>query len=134
MTTADAIFILGLLFMSIGLMSIAWTFKKPPFAFGAIGGWILLAVFTYGLSAGPWDIYYGMFWFSIGLMIVSALESMTLTNRTEEPPIEEKKDRIDRYLDRVEAMQERQARYRRALGGETTEERRERKKQETLRR
>lgn len=134
MTEPDAIFMFGLMFLGISLMGLSYMFKKPPFAFAAVAPWVLLAVFAYGLSAGPWDVYYALFWFSIGFMLVSVLEAMTITVRDKEEPKEQVQDSVDRYLVSIEKQREKQERYRQALGGETTEERRERKRKELLRR
>lgn len=99
MTTAQAIFLVALLFMAVSLMTMAYMFRKHFLAFGAAMGWILVAVYAYTLSAAAWDVYYGLFWFAIALVILSALEAMAVREKAE-PAEEEEKSTLDRYVER----------------------------------
>ena len=114
MTTAEAILISALIFMSVSLMGIGYMFHRPAFAVGASGGWMLVGIAAYNLSTATWDLYYGMFWLGIVLVIVSALEAMVVKTGKEEQEVEEE-DSYDRLLKRQEKYQARQEKMGRIL-------------------
>jgi len=49
-------------------------------------------LFVYGLSSGPWDIYYVVFWFSIGLSFGISLEAVLVWNKKRNKEMVEKED------------------------------------------
>jgi membrane protein implicated in regulation of membrane protease activity len=116
MTTAQAIFLVALLLMAVSLMTLAYVFRKHFLAFGAAMGWILVAVYAYSLSAVAWDVYYGLFWFAIALVVGSVLEAMAVRERAE-PTEEVEKTSLDRYLERHEAQMTKLERWEKAMGG-----------------
>lgn len=83
MTTAQAIFMAALIVLAAGLMVAAYYLKQRPLAFAAAGGWLFFAVFCYMLSTGPWDIYYGMFFFGMAMLIISALEPALMRQQSD---------------------------------------------------
>jgi hypothetical protein len=99
MTTADAIFIFGLLFVSVALMGIGFMFRRQGFVFGAVGFWMLLAGYGFVLSAATWDIYYTLGWFGVGMVLVSAIEAMVVREKPEPP---EERDSLDDFMDKQE--------------------------------
>lgn len=116
MTTAQAIFLVALLFMAVSLMVMAYMFRKHFLAFGAAMGWVLVAVYAYTLSAAAWDVYYGLFWFAIALVIISTLEAMAVREKVE-PTEEEEKTALDRYLERQDAQIGKLEKWEKAMGG-----------------
>jgi len=86
MTTANAIFTVGIILMALGLMVAAYTFRRPAVAFGSCGVWVILAVFSYGFSISLWDPFYILFWISIALVIISAMEGVVLRPKKEDVP------------------------------------------------
>lgn len=86
MTTANAIFAVGIILMGLGLMASGYAFKRPAIAFGSAGVWIILAVFSYGFSITMWDPFYILFWISILLVIVAAMEGMVLRPKKQDTP------------------------------------------------
>jgi membrane protein implicated in regulation of membrane protease activity len=122
-TTAQAIFLVALLFMAVSLMTLAYMYKKHFLAFGAAMGWILVAVYAYSLSVAAWDVYYGLFWFAIALVVGSVLEAMVVRERPE-PTEEEEKSALDRYLERNKSQMEKLERWGNALESERKPKRR----------
>lgn len=103
MTTANAIFIVALLFMSVGLMVAGYYFKRPAIALGAAGSWLVTALYTYTLSTALWDINYGLFWLCILMGIVAALEGFTLRpDKSEQTPEEQAQDDTERHIQAYE--------------------------------
>ena len=73
-------------------MFCGYYFRRAALAMGSCIAWIVLGTYNYGLSTVAWDIYYMLFWLSIGLCIVAALEGMTLRPKGEEKDYEESMD------------------------------------------
>lgn len=135
MTTAAAIFIFGLLVIAVGLMGVAYGFKAFAYSFGAVMMWVLLGVYSYGLSAAPWDIFYGLFWFSMAMVVVSALEALALGLRTREAPDDEPEPtRLEIHISKMESHAAMINRWKRAMGVDTEEQREERRQLRTGRR
>lgn len=111
----------ALIAMSIGLMAMGYLFKRQGLSFGAVGGWILLAVYAYGESEAIWDVNYGIFWLGIGMAIVTAVETMSIRDKAEDP---EEETSFDRVVAKTEAHQKKQDRYRDALEGSSRRRRR----------
>lgn len=120
MTTADAIFVLALVVLCLGMTTMAYVFRKGALGFGAAFCWLILGIYAYTLSSTPstdtWDIYFGLFWMSMGLMLVSALEVMVMKEKTIEEEMGEKETSLDRHIKKVERFQERRDKMNRALG------------------
>lgn len=102
------------LLMSLGLMIVGYAFKRQGLVFGAVGGWMLLAICSYTLSTAMWDIYYGLFWLGVGLVFVSALEAMFIGMKDE--PEEEPQDSVDRFITKQENYQKKVDRMEKAMG------------------
>jgi len=117
----DDMVLFALIFLPLALMALAWAFRKQAFAFAAVGGWIVLAVYAYTQSVATWDVYFGLFWVSIGFLIIVALEAMALVERPDKQPTNLElvggKTSTDRYIEKQEAYRERQEKMNRALGG-----------------
>ena len=103
MDTGTSIFLAALLFMAIALMVTGYMFKRPALAIGASEAWLLTGLMSYTYSTtpvgGPWDIYYGLFWFSMALIIMSAFEAF-MVRENEEPP--QQATDLDTYADDME--------------------------------
>lgn len=123
-------FLLGLIILALCLNIMAYAFRRIALTFTAAGCWLLLGLFAYQISDGPWDVPYGLFWFSIALVIISALEAVAVREKkqTAEPEEEESEEAIDRYLSKLEKQKAKQERWMQALESDTA--RTHRKKRE----
>lgn len=133
MTTPISILFVGLIGGAIALTALSYLFRKPVLAFSGGGLWLFVAIQAYQLSAAAWDLYYGLFFFSMGMLIVCCLEPMVMRQRDEaEIPMriygddeDEEADEMDvdadEALTRLERQGENQAllrsRSKRAFGG-----------------
>jgi len=124
MSTAQAIMLLGLIALPIGLMAAGYIFKRIGLLFSAVGAWILFAVYCYGISSALWDVYYGLFWLGIAMAIVSAVESMSIRGGGEET---EEVSAIDRQIKRMKEHDEKMGKYRDMLEGPSSRSRRKRR-------
>ena len=97
----------SLVLLTLVLAILAHRYKSPVLYLASTGGWLLLAIFMYNLSAGGWDVYYGLFWFSMGLVIVTSMEAyMTRQSNKQKELIDmdagEEEDPWDRHADSME--------------------------------
>jgi len=53
-------------------------------AFASAGAWMLLGVYSYTKFVAVWDIYYSLFWLSMGLVLVCVLIPVILREKTED--------------------------------------------------
>ena len=81
MTTAIAILLGGLLLGAIVLMVLGTYMSNRIFTFTAAALWIGFGMINYTVSAGAWDVYYGLFLFGIMMVIICML--MPATRREE---------------------------------------------------
>ena len=65
-------------------MTLAYVFRRPALAMGAVIGWLLAALHSYSLSVVMWDIYYGVFWLGLGMFFVCLLEGFILRPKDEQ--------------------------------------------------
>jgi hypothetical protein len=107
--------LIALILLALGLMIVGYVFKRQAFAFGAVGGWLLIGVYSYTRSVAVWDIYFTLFFFCMGLVIVSALEAMYLREKPPEPPRD--MDSLDEYNKSWDDYDNDMERYRRTIGG-----------------
>lgn len=100
-----------ILVLALGLLLMAYIFKRPSLAFASLIAWIVLAVETYTLSTGAWDIYYGLFWLCILMIVISGLEGWTLRPKNKDETPEEKywesDNKWDDYWKRTQSRQNR---------------------------
>ena len=112
-----SVLLLAFIILALGLMITAYVFRKMFIAFGAGAAWLLLGLYSLGsLSESTWDVYYGVFFFSLGLMIASIVEAMALR---EKPESVVEKDDLDSYLDEREESDRKEARFRKAIRPKT---------------
>jgi hypothetical protein len=67
---------LSFIVLALGLMGACYAWKKPVLGFGAAGGWLFLGVYSYTLVASEGQLYWALFVFCVGMIIVSVLEAM----------------------------------------------------------
>lgn len=92
--------------MAIGLMALAYCFKRPAMALAASGAWIVAATVAYITSAAAWDSYYGMFWFCILMIVVAAFEALYCKEKKQEPE-ENEREEWEEYASNLEERRER---------------------------
>jgi len=109
-------FLIALALMAIALTGTGYWTRRPAIGFGAAGMWLILGLYSYTLTAGAWDIYYGLFWIGIALTIVVALESFVLRPKRSEEEVEEKVG-WDEFGKRLENYRSRTNRIRRVGHG-----------------
>lgn len=107
--------LIALIVLALGLMIVGYAWKRQALVFGAVGGWMVLGVYSYTLSTAVWDIYFTLFFFCMGLVIVSALEAMYLREKPPEPPRD--MDSLDEYNKSWDDYDNDMERYRRTIGG-----------------
>lgn len=109
MTTANAIFLFGLMFMSVALMIAGYLFRRPAIAITASISWLVFGVFNRTLSTATWDIYYIMFMIGLFLLFVCFIEGIILRPKIEDTePEEDIYDReLEEYVDRRNKWRER---------------------------
>ena len=81
--------------LPIGAMVISYWQKNLLFAVMAIAGWLILAAFAYTEAVGV-DAYYGLFIFSIGMVIASAVE-MFMFRGKKDPVFSDPDEKDDEY-------------------------------------
>jgi len=84
MTTAEAIVLIGLIFIAISLLVVGHRMRWQALIYGAVGFWIISAVVAYGIAGGAWGVYYGVFFFCIGMSIVSVIDTLVARPKTVE--------------------------------------------------
>lgn len=97
--------------MALGLMVLAYQYKRPAMALGGSGAWLVAAVTAYIASAALWDAYYGMFWFCVLMIVVAAFEALYCKEKKSEPE-EEKKSEWDNWIDDMETRRDKYDRIR----------------------
>lgn len=107
---------MSLVFMGLALimMVVAYHFRKPAMAIGAAMLWVIAGLIHYDLSTATWDVYYGVFWFTIAMGIVSIMEtlSVVITKKQQE------KDDIDTIKEEgsMDDYREMMTKHRESLG------------------
>ena len=95
------IILLVLVFLALGLTISGYGLKKPVLAMAAAGFWVIVGSFAYSRQTlyvdGTEVIMYALFWVSMGMAIVSALEpaimrekvpeDLSILDATEEKPM-----------------------------------------------
>lgn len=97
MTIAQAInslVLIGLIGIAVCLLIIGHKMRWQALIYGAVGFWIIAAVIAYGIAAGAWGAYYGIFFFCVGMSIVSVLDTLVARPKTEEDRKEEIKKAV----------------------------------------
>lgn len=99
------------IFMAVCLMTLGYIFKRPAMALGASGAWLIAGLAAYNSSTVAWDMYYGMFWFCMALVIASAFEAFYAKEKPipPEPPQSDE----EKWADDIES---RRARFDRMRG------------------
>jgi len=67
---------MGLIFLALGLMAACYAWKKPVLAFAAAGGWLFLGIYSYTLIATEGQFYWALFFFCMGMTMVSVFEAI----------------------------------------------------------
>jgi hypothetical protein len=82
------------------MMSVAYALKKTSLAFGAAILWVVFAIHCYGMSVYPstevWDIYYGLVWLGVGMVLLCTLEPAIMKPRKQDVKEDVYVDDIDK--------------------------------------
>jgi len=125
MSTGNAIFLVGAIFLAVSLMAISYIWRKQALGFGAVGGWILVATLGFSLSASTGDIYYMLGWFGTGLALATLLLTLGIKearDATLEP--EDDYEKLSGYSRRMSRYHRRQESYKDEEGQARRESRR----------
>jgi hypothetical protein len=95
--------LIAFVLLAMGLTSSTFIFKKTWLGMGAAAGWILLSLYGFTTSTSTWDLYYGLGWFSVALVVGSALATVFMRERGE---IKEELSDEDRELEEHFAEQD----------------------------
>ncbi len=109
MTTANAIFIFGLMFLGCGLMLIGYLFRRPAIAIVSSIAWLIFGFHSRTLSLALWDIFYVMFIMGVCLFFAAFIEGIILRPKVADmEPEEDMWDReVEDYIDRRTKWKER---------------------------
>jgi len=97
----SAIVTLGaFMILALGLFIATFALKsgRRILAFASAGAWMLLGVYSYTRFIDLWDIYYSLFWLSMGMVLVCVLIPVILREKTEDdlsPEVDEYGDYED---------------------------------------
>ncbi len=108
----------ALVTLVIGLTISAYYLKQAILGIASAFAWGLLAMYAYTNSTVTWDVYYGLFWFSIAMALAVGLQSALMnfnlwrekSEAQEKQEINKKKDvektangerRFESHIDRV---------------------------------
>jgi len=71
--------------LALGLFIATFALKsgRRILAFASAGAWMLLGVYSYTKFLAVWDIYYSLFWLSMGLVLVCVLIPVILREKIE---------------------------------------------------
>jgi hypothetical protein len=85
MDTAGALILGVFATLALGLTIAALALKsgRSILGFAGAGAWLLLGVYAYTNSTALWDIYYALFWLSIGMVIACSLVASILKEQKE---------------------------------------------------
>ena len=72
--------------LALGLTISTFALKsgRAILAFASAGGWVLLGVYSYTRFVALWDIYYALFWLSMGMVFACVLVPVVLREKKEE--------------------------------------------------
>lgn len=95
----EDVFFLALILLALGLTISTFALKsgRTILAFASAGAWVILGVYSYTQSTATWDIYYALFWLSMGMVLVCVLVPAVLREKKEE---DISADDIDEYGDK----------------------------------
>ena len=85
MTEGNAIFLVGIMFMSIGLMVVGFVLRRTALAWSGSGFWLASAGASYIQSSVTWDVYFLVMWLSFGMAIVSFMLGMVVREQSDTP-------------------------------------------------
>jgi len=75
--------ILGFLALGLFIATFALKSGRVILSFSSAGAWMLLGVYSYTRFVDLWDIYYSLFWLSMGLVLVCVLIPVILREKIE---------------------------------------------------
>ncbi len=132
-TEADAIVFVAFIWLAIipTVAAFAVSSGRRILSFVAAGAWLLLGVYSYTNSAATWDIYYALFWLSMGMIVVCVLVPAALKEKKEdnlEPDYGEDKE----FMAAIKEEEDDKARFDRLFRGGRRRPRRENGKIEWL--
>jgi len=78
-----------LAFISLALMTLSYTFKRPSMGIGAAMCWLIFGIYNLTNSVANWDIYYDLFVVGALLFIVALLECMIFRPKADDEEPEE---------------------------------------------
>jgi hypothetical protein len=89
---------LVLIITAVSLTAIGYSVKRAVVAVAGAFAWLLFGLQNYQLSITTWDMYYGLFWFSLGTFLAITVDSIwILIQEQNEKAIEiDKEEKIER--------------------------------------
>lgn len=110
--------LIAFIVLAMGLTIATFALKsgRGILAFASAGAWVLLGVYSYTRYDTLWDIYYALFWLSMGMTIACALIPAILREKKEiEPTIDDFEEDRDLMAD-IETGEKDRARMDRLFG------------------
>jgi len=108
--------VFGILALGLFISTFAVPRGRVILAFASAGAWMLLGVYSYTKSVAVWDIYYSLFWLSMGLVFVCVLIPVILREKKDDEPELEFDEYAEYEDDNDPFLGKRKKRKRKALG------------------
>ncbi len=89
------------LFAAVVLTAVAYVAKRVVLAAGAAFAWLILGLWAYSESTAAWDLYYGMFWFGIGMFLAVIVDTIWILIQQQH-----QETREDIQMDKTEKLDE----------------------------
>jgi hypothetical protein len=105
--------LIALIIMALGLTLAGFLRENKILAFGGAGAWMVLGGYAYTRFTTAWDVYYGLFFLCMALVIVCSLEPVLMREKPE-PEVEE--DRYDRLGKKMAKYDERMSKLDKIFG------------------
>jgi len=116
----EDVFFLALIFLAVSLTIATFALRsgRMILSFASAGAWMVLGVYSYTQSAIVWDIYYALFWLSMGMVVCCVLIPAILKEKKEDDiSLGETDEFGDKdMLDAMEADDKDRARFERLSG------------------
>lgn len=86
--------LVALIILALGLTLSGFLKQNKVLAFGGSGAWMVLGAYAYTKFTTVWDVYYGLFFLCMALVIVCSLEPVLMREKPIEPEPEDRYDRL----------------------------------------
>lgn len=116
-TEGATMLLLALIALALGFFISMFVFKRGILAWASIAAWLVLGAFCYTKYETEWDIYYTIFFLSIGLVFITVVELWRVVASSKGIEPEDELDEEDEALmNDFEGIRKERERYRSIFG------------------